>query len=133
MMRIIRILIIAFGMMVALGGSSLFAQTYDEGCEHRIHEARERLENAVQQYGADSREARERHEQLEEIRQQCNGRDNDGGRVSESCEHRIHEARERLEYAIQQYGQDSPQARERHEELERARRHCNQRDEDDRR
>lgn len=133
MTHITRLLIIALGMMIALGGSSLVAQRYDESCEHRVHEARERLQYAIQQYGPDSREARERHEQLEEIREQCSGRDDDDRRVGESCEHRIHEARERLDYAIQQYGQDSPQARERHEQLEAVRRHCNYGDDDDRR
>ena len=61
MTRITRIWIIAFSMVVGLGGSSLVAQTDDESCEHRIHEARERLEYAIQQYGQDSPQARERH------------------------------------------------------------------------
>ena len=120
-------------MVVGLGGSSLVAQTDDESCEHRIHEARERLEYAMQQYGQDSPQARERHEQLEEVRRRCSVGDNGNRRVGESCEHRIHEARERLEYAIQQYGQDSPQARERHEQLEEVRRRCSVGDNDDRR
>jgi exonuclease VII small subunit len=132
MTRITRIWIIALGMVFGLGGSSLLAQA-QERCEHRIHEARERLQYAIQQYGEDSHQAREAHEQLEEARRSCNGDyDNRAGR-EERCEHRIHEARERLEYAIQQYGEGSPQAREAHERLEDARRSCGGGDDDDRR
>jgi len=137
MTRIAKIWIIALGMVFGLGGSSLVAQA-QESCEHRIHEARERLQYAIQQYGEDSQQAREAHERLEEARRSCNSDDNRAGdddarRGEERCQHRIHEARERLEYAIQQYGEGSPQAREAHERLEDARRSCNGGDDDDRR
>ncbi len=131
MTRMLKVGIFAFAMVIGLGGSSLVAQSNDESCQHRIHEAQEQLADAVQQFGLDSPEARESQERLEEVRRSCNMSDNDDRESVDSCQHRIHEARERLEATIEQYGQDSSEARQSHEELEEARRSCNMSDNDE--
>ena len=77
MTRIIRILCVALLTIVGLVGSSLPARADDRDrdrdnrCERRIHQAEERLRNAVRRYGEESRQARRRREQLEEERRRC--------------------------------------------------------------
>ncbi len=76
MTRIIRILCIALLTIAGLVGSSLPVRADDrdnrhEKCERRIHQAEERLRNAVRRYGEESRQAHKRREQLEEEKRRC--------------------------------------------------------------
>jgi hypothetical protein len=76
MTRMIRILSVALLTIAGLVGSSLPARADDRDdrrvrCERRIHQAEERLRDAVQRYGEDSRQARKRREQLEQQRRNC--------------------------------------------------------------
>lgn len=75
MTRTIRILCVALLTIVGLVGSSLPARADDRDrdnrCERRIHQAEERLRNAVRRYGEESRQAHKRREQLEEERRRC--------------------------------------------------------------
>lgn len=70
MTRIIRILCIASLTIVGLVGSSLPALA-DDKCEKRIHQAEDRVRDAVQRHGEDSKEARKRRAELEEAKRQC--------------------------------------------------------------
>ena len=42
----------------------------------------------------------------------------------EKCERQIHQAEDKLHYAIQRYGEGSRQAHKRHEQLEEVKRRC---------
>jgi hypothetical protein len=77
MTRIINTWILACAMAATLPSFSLLARADDDDCRHRVHEARERLQHAIDKYGEDSPQARERHEQLEHVRRECNMRDED--------------------------------------------------------
>jgi hypothetical protein len=70
MTRMIRILCLASLMIAGLGASSLPARA-DEKCERRIHQAEDKLRDAVQRHGEDSKQARKRREELEEAKRQC--------------------------------------------------------------
>ena len=77
MTRTIRILCVALLTMVGLVGSSLLARADDnrhERCERDRHRAEEKLRDAVQRYGEESRQAHKRREQLEEVRRRCGDR-----------------------------------------------------------
>jgi len=73
MTRILRILCIALLTVAGLAGSSLTARADDRDrrCERRIHQAEDNLRNAVQRHGEDSKQARKRRHELEEVRRQC--------------------------------------------------------------
>ena len=75
MTRIIRVFCIALLTNTGLVGSSLPARADDRDrdsrCEKRVHQAEDKLRDAVQRHGEDSRQARKRREQLEEARRQC--------------------------------------------------------------
>jgi hypothetical protein len=77
MTRIIRILCIALLTIVGLVGSSLPARADDrrEACEKRIHQAEDKLRDAIQRHGEDSKQARKRREQLEQAKRDCLERD----------------------------------------------------------
>ena len=63
-----------------VGGSiPAHADRDDDRCERKVHKAEERLRQAVDRYGENSRQAHRRHEQLEEARRRC-GRDHDHDR-----------------------------------------------------
>src|ERR1700682_2181586 len=75
MTRMIRILCLAL-LTTGLVGSSLPARADDRDekhgrCEKRIHQAEDKLRDAVQRYGEDSRQARKRREELEEAKRRC--------------------------------------------------------------
>jgi hypothetical protein len=70
MTRMIRMLCIALLTIVGLVGSSVPVRA-DERCERRIHQAEDRVRDAVQRHGEDSRQARKRRAELEEVRRQC--------------------------------------------------------------
>lgn len=70
MTRMIRILCLALLTIAGLGASSLPARA-DEKCERRIHQAEDKLRDAVQRHGEDSKQARKRREELEEAKRQC--------------------------------------------------------------
>jgi hypothetical protein len=79
MTRIIKILCIAALTIVGLVGSSLPAQADDrhEKCERRIHQAEDKLRDAVNRHGENSKQAHKRREQLEEAKRQCGDHDMD--------------------------------------------------------
>jgi hypothetical protein len=82
MTRNIRILFVALLMIVGLAGSSLTVRAEDrddrhEACERRVHQAEDKLRDAIQRHGEDSRQAHKRREQLEEVKRQCGDRDRD--------------------------------------------------------
>jgi hypothetical protein len=70
MTRIIRILCIALLTIVGLVGSSLPARA-DERCERRVHQAEDRLRDAIQRHGEDSKQARKRRAELEDAKRNC--------------------------------------------------------------
>ena len=75
MPRMIRILCLAL-LTIGLVGPSLPARADDrderhERCERRIHRAEDKLRDAVQGHGEDSRQARKRREELEEAKRRC--------------------------------------------------------------
>ncbi len=70
MTRIIRVCSIALLTIAGLVGSSLPARA-DEKCEKRIHQAEDKLRDAVQRHGEDSKQARKRRAELEEAKRQC--------------------------------------------------------------
>jgi hypothetical protein len=61
--------------IVGLVGSSLPVRADDRDrdskCEKRIHQAEEKLRNAVQRHGEGSRQAQKRREELEEAKRHC--------------------------------------------------------------
>ncbi len=77
MTRIIRVLCVALLTMVGLLGSSLPARAQDRDrdrdskCERRIHQAEDKLRDAIQRHGEDSKQARKRRHELEEAKRQC--------------------------------------------------------------
>ena len=71
---------IALLTMIGLVGASAPARADNERCERKIHRAEERLRDAVQRYGENSRQAHRRHEQLEDARRRCGYRDRDRDR-----------------------------------------------------
>jgi hypothetical protein len=70
MTRIIRILCVALLAIAGLVGSSLPARA-DDKCDRRIHQAEDKLRDAVQRHGEDSKQARKRRQELEEVKRQC--------------------------------------------------------------
>ena len=70
MTRTIKILCIALLTVIGLVGSSLPARA-DERCERRIHQAEDKLRDAIQRHGEGSRQAHKRREQLEEAKRSC--------------------------------------------------------------
>jgi len=79
MTRIIRILCVALLTIVGLVGSSLPIRAQDRDdrdnrhsqCERRIHQAEDKLRDAIQRHGEGSKQARKRHEELEQVRRNC--------------------------------------------------------------
>ena len=73
MTRTIRIVCVALLTIVGLVGSSLTVRADDrrEACERRIHQAEDKLRDAIQRHGEDSKQARKRREQLENVRRSC--------------------------------------------------------------
>lgn len=76
MTRTIRILAVALLTIVGLVGTSLPARADDRDerrarCERRIRAAQDRLHDAIQRHGENSRQAHKRHEQLEQERHNC--------------------------------------------------------------
>ena len=73
MTRMIRILCIALLTIVGLAGSSLQARADDrnEKCERQIHQAEDKLRDAIQRHGEGSKQAHKRREQLEEVKRRC--------------------------------------------------------------
>jgi len=76
MTRIVRILCVALLTIVGLVGSSLPAKADDrddrhEACERQIHQAEDKLRDAVQRHGEGSKQAHKRREQLEEVKRRC--------------------------------------------------------------
>ncbi len=70
MTRFIRVFCIALLTITGLVGSSLPAHA-DDKCEKRIHQAEDKLRDAVQRHGEDSKQARKRRAELEEAKRQC--------------------------------------------------------------
>jgi len=75
MTRMIRILCFAL-LTIGLVGPSLPARADDrderhEKCEKRIDRAEDKLRDAVNRHGEDSRQARKRREELEEAKRRC--------------------------------------------------------------
>lgn len=82
MTRTIKILCVALLTIVGLVGSSLPVRADDrdnrhEKCERQIHQAEDKLRDAIQRHGEDSRQAHKRREQLEEVRRRCGDHDRD--------------------------------------------------------
>ena len=80
MTRSIRILCVALLTIVGLVGSTLPVRADDdrrERCERRIHQAEDKLRDAIQRHGEDSRQAHKRREQLEQVRRVCPDRHED--------------------------------------------------------
>ena len=80
MTRTIRILCVALLTIVGLVGSTLPVRADDdrrERCERRIHQAEDKLRDAIQRHGEDSRQAHKRREQLEQVRRDCPDRHED--------------------------------------------------------
>ena len=74
MTRTIKILCVALLTTVGLVGSSLPARADDdrhERCEKRIHQAEDKLRDAISRYGEESKQAHKRREQLEQVRRDC--------------------------------------------------------------
>jgi hypothetical protein len=76
MTRTIRILAVALLTIVGLVGTSLPARADDRDerrarCEQRIHAAQDKVRDAVQRHGEDSKQARKRREELEEQKRNC--------------------------------------------------------------
>jgi len=79
MTRIIRMFCIAVLTTVGLVGSSFPARAADrddrhEKCERRIHQAEDKLRDAVNRHGENSKQAHKRREQLEEAKRSCGDR-----------------------------------------------------------
>ena len=75
MTRRMRILCVALLTVAGLGGSSLPARADDRdknnGCERRIHLAEDKRRDAVSRHGEESKQARKRRQELEEVKRQC--------------------------------------------------------------
>jgi hypothetical protein len=81
MTRMVRILCLAL-LTIGLVGSSLPARADDrdekhERCERQIHQAENRLRDAIQRHGENSRQAHKRREQLEQAKRRCGDHDGD--------------------------------------------------------
>ena len=77
MTRRFRILCIALLSLAGLVASSLPARAdRDDKCERRIHQAEEKLRDAIHRHGENSKQAHKRREELEDVRRRC-GRDRD--------------------------------------------------------
>ena len=70
MTRIIRMFCVALLTIVGLVGSSLPVRA-DERCERRVHQAEDKLRDAIHRHGENSRQAQKRREQLEEAKRHC--------------------------------------------------------------
>lgn len=70
MTRILRIFCVALLMIGGLEASLLPARA-DDRCDRRIHQAEDKLRDAVQRHGEDSKQARKRRQELEEAKRQC--------------------------------------------------------------
>ncbi len=78
MTRIMKTLCIALLSVACVAGSALSARAEDRReCERRIHQAEDKLRDAVQHHGEDSKQARKRREQLEQERRKCPDYDRD--------------------------------------------------------
>jgi hypothetical protein len=84
MTRTLKMLCVAVLTIVGLVGSSLMARADDrddherhERCERQIHQAEDRLRDAVQRHGEESRQAHKRREQLEDAKRRCGDHDRD--------------------------------------------------------
>jgi Tfp pilus assembly protein PilO len=77
MTRMLRIVCVALLTIVGLVGVTLRAQADDkhERCERQIHQAEDKLRDAVQRHGEESKQAHKRREQLEEVRRRCDRHD----------------------------------------------------------
>ena len=64
---------IALLTIIGFVGASIPARA-DERCERRVHQAEEKLRDAVQRHGEHSKQARKRREQLEDARRACGDR-----------------------------------------------------------
>jgi hypothetical protein len=73
MTRMIRMLCIALLTIIGLVGSSLPVRAEDrhDACERQIHQAEDKLRDAIQRHGEDSKQAHKRREQLEEVKRRC--------------------------------------------------------------
>ena len=91
MTRSLKTLGIALFSIAGLVGSSVPARAdRDDKCERRIHQAEEKLRHAIERHGEGSRQAHERHEQLERVRRSC-GRDHDHDRDRDRDRDRDHD------------------------------------------
>ncbi len=78
MTRSLKMLFIALLSIAGLVGSSVPARAdRDDKCEKRIHQAEDKLRDAIQRHGEHSKQAHKRREQLEEVRRRCGYRDHD--------------------------------------------------------
>ena len=95
MTRIIRILCIALLTIVGLVGSSLPVRAQDRDdrnnrhsqCERRIHQAEDKLRDAIQRHGENSQQAHKRREQLEQARRDCPDMDRHNDRDHDHDQH----------------------------------------------
>ena len=73
MTRMIRMLCIALLTIIGLVGSSLPVRAEDrhDACERQIHQAEDKLRDAIQRHGEDSKQARKRRQELEEAKRRC--------------------------------------------------------------
>jgi hypothetical protein len=76
MPRMIRILCIALLTIAGLVGSSLQVRAQDrddrhDACERQIHQAEDKLRDAIHRHGEDSKQARKRRDQLEDVKRRC--------------------------------------------------------------
>ena len=79
MTRNIKNLCIALLFIAGLVASSVPAHAdRNDKCERRIHQAEEKLRDAVQRHGENSKQAHKRHEELERAERECGrGHDHD--------------------------------------------------------
>ena len=74
MTRNFRILSIALLSIAGLVGTSIPARADrddHEACERRVRQAEQKLHEAIERHGENSKQAHKRHEQLEEVRRRC--------------------------------------------------------------
>ena len=98
MPRGFRVFAVALLTIAGLVGSTVPLRADDddrrernERCERRVHQAEERLRDAIQRHGEESRQAHRRHEQLEEVRRRCGyDRDRDHRDHDEHFDHDQH-------------------------------------------
>lgn len=80
MTRSIKMLCIALLTIAGFAGSSIPVRADDdrhEQCEKRIHQAEDKLRDAIHRHGEDSKQARKRREQLEQVKRNCGDNDRD--------------------------------------------------------